>query len=316
MNNAGRILPMPKGEYNSEITYEYLDFVTHDGSSYIAKKQTVGNLPSENSEYWQLMARKGSSNGTVTGIKGEAETEYREGNVNLTKQDIGLGNVENLAANDLTIDFTENETREEITGNEKLSVLFSKVKKWFKDLKPVCFSGSYSDLTDKPLNSKESDGFVKKAGEENSNKVWATDEEGNPDWRENNNLELLTTIEEVEANTQSGYAVDALVISSLNNNFTNSINKINSGLVNLVTTRAFSTPITIPAQYKFLRFTVNISLEGYYPLGFASIAFSDYAYTMIGEHQISGNTAYLTVHSTYPYDLGTNAVILIFYIRI
>lgn len=35
--------------------------------------------------------------GVVTGIKGEAEEEYHQGNVNLTKANIGLGNVDNTA---------------------------------------------------------------------------------------------------------------------------------------------------------------------------------------------------------------------------
>lgn len=35
--------------------------------------------------------------GVVTGVKGEAETEYRLGNVNITKANIGLGNVNNVA---------------------------------------------------------------------------------------------------------------------------------------------------------------------------------------------------------------------------
>lgn len=95
MKNAGRIMPLPRGEYNSAVTYNLLDFVTHDGSSYICKKESMGNTPSENSEYWQLMARKGSSGGAVTGVKGNAETAYRQGNVNITKDNIGLNNVAN-----------------------------------------------------------------------------------------------------------------------------------------------------------------------------------------------------------------------------
>lgn len=33
----------------------------------------------------------------VTGVKGDAEDEYRKGDVNLTKENIGLGNVDNTA---------------------------------------------------------------------------------------------------------------------------------------------------------------------------------------------------------------------------
>ena len=91
MKNAGRIMPLPKGEYNSAVTYNLLDFVTHDGSSYICKKESTGNTPSENSEYWQLMARKGSSGGAVTSVNG------MDGDVTLTAEDVGaLSNEDNV----------------------------------------------------------------------------------------------------------------------------------------------------------------------------------------------------------------------------
>lgn len=56
MASAGRILILPKGEYNSSTTYEMLDLVKHNGKSWLAKKTSVGIEPStENSEYWQDM---------------------------------------------------------------------------------------------------------------------------------------------------------------------------------------------------------------------------------------------------------------------
>lgn len=90
------------------------------------------------------------SGGSVTGVKGAAETNYRQGNINLTPENIGLGNVPNVATNDQTPTFTEAAARENITSGEKLSTLFGKIMKWFSDLKAVAFSGSYNDLSDKP----------------------------------------------------------------------------------------------------------------------------------------------------------------------
>lgn len=56
MASAGRILILPKGEYNSSTTYEMLDLVNHNGKSWLAKKTSVGIEPSDaNSEYWQDM---------------------------------------------------------------------------------------------------------------------------------------------------------------------------------------------------------------------------------------------------------------------
>ena len=53
MTSAGRILIMPKGEYNPSVTYEMLDLVYFNGTSWIAKKTTVGIEPNtDNGEYW------------------------------------------------------------------------------------------------------------------------------------------------------------------------------------------------------------------------------------------------------------------------
>ena len=38
----------------------------------------------------------GAQKNTVTGVKGSSETEYRTGNINITKENIGLGNVDNV----------------------------------------------------------------------------------------------------------------------------------------------------------------------------------------------------------------------------
>ena len=56
MASAGRILIMPKGDYNAETQYEMLDLVYHNGTSWLAKKTTKGIEPSEaNSEHWHCL---------------------------------------------------------------------------------------------------------------------------------------------------------------------------------------------------------------------------------------------------------------------
>lgn len=56
MASAGRILILPKGNYNAEIEYEMLDLVFYDGASWLAKKTIVGITPSEASnDYWMKM---------------------------------------------------------------------------------------------------------------------------------------------------------------------------------------------------------------------------------------------------------------------
>ena len=56
MASAGRILIMPKGNYDSSVTYEMLDLVYYNGASWLAKKTVVGIAPTdESSEYWMKM---------------------------------------------------------------------------------------------------------------------------------------------------------------------------------------------------------------------------------------------------------------------
>lgn len=49
-----------------------------------------------------------------------------------------------------TVDFVEAASRTNIESGSTLSTLFSKIKKWFSDLKTVAFTGSYSDLSNTP----------------------------------------------------------------------------------------------------------------------------------------------------------------------
>ena len=58
MASAGRILIMPKGNYNTETEYEMLDLVFHNGKSWVAKKTVQGIEPSEaemSADYWMKM---------------------------------------------------------------------------------------------------------------------------------------------------------------------------------------------------------------------------------------------------------------------
>ncbi len=53
--SAGRVLILLKGEYNNSVQYQMLDAVKYQGSLYIARKTTLGNVPQEG-EYWMLSA--------------------------------------------------------------------------------------------------------------------------------------------------------------------------------------------------------------------------------------------------------------------
>lgn len=69
---------------------------------------------------------------------------------NVTKADVGLGDVPNVTTNDQTPTFTQASSRANIVSGESLSVILGKIMKFFADLKSVAFTGSYNDLTYAP----------------------------------------------------------------------------------------------------------------------------------------------------------------------
>lgn len=114
MKKAGRVAIVPKGEFSFGAQYTRLDMVIYGDSVYVAKKDNVEILPTDE-ENWMFLV---SSTG---------------------------GNI-----SDLAITFNEAEGRVNIENNESLSTLFGKIKKWFSDLKKIAFTGSYNDLSDVP----------------------------------------------------------------------------------------------------------------------------------------------------------------------
>lgn len=49
-----------------------------------------------------------------------------------------------------SVTFAQATSRNNITSGETVSTIFGKIRKWFADLKTVAFTGSYSDLSNKP----------------------------------------------------------------------------------------------------------------------------------------------------------------------
>lgn len=95
----------------------------------------------------------GAQKNTVTGIKGDSESAYRTGNVNLTPANIGALEPSGDASN-TKVSFTQSSGRANLTSGETLKTSFGKLSKWYADLKAVAFSGSYNDLSNKPTAFK------------------------------------------------------------------------------------------------------------------------------------------------------------------
>lgn len=90
--------------------------------------------------------KNGTSVGTFTA------NQSNNGTINITmdKSDVGLGNVPNVTTNNQTPTFSQAANRANIASGETLATIFGKIMKWFADLKTVAFSGSYTDLSNKP----------------------------------------------------------------------------------------------------------------------------------------------------------------------
>lgn len=97
------------------------------------------------------LVQKWSNGSSLTGIKGNAETDYRTGNVNLTAENVGAVATGGDTAENTTA-FTAASARENLKSGEKHSILFGKIAKWFADLKAVAFTGKipWADVTGKP----------------------------------------------------------------------------------------------------------------------------------------------------------------------
>lgn len=61
----------------------------------------------------------------------------------------------------ISVEFEEATSRQSLNSGETINTLWGKVKRWLSDLKVVCFSGSYNDLSDTPTTAtKDTDGLM------------------------------------------------------------------------------------------------------------------------------------------------------------
>lgn len=72
--SLGRIGIFARGAYNPFESYEALDVVSFNGSSYVATQASEGEMPSADSVYWKLLAERGEQG--VQGPKGDGGQSF------------------------------------------------------------------------------------------------------------------------------------------------------------------------------------------------------------------------------------------------
>lgn len=193
---AGRVAIVPKGEWNSSISYEKLDVVSYNNALYMAKKPSVGQVPTDG-EYWMFCLQsidyaefEKIINGTTTvGIADKANKDKNGDDIvdTYAKKD-DLTNFQNKDGdskdNIVTFTSADDTTADAWTDvavlatGEKHGSLFAKISTMFKNIRYI-----YTH-------------FIKSEN-------------------------ILETLEEIVANTQSGKVAGALAVKELNSNFNN-----------------------------------------------------------------------------------------------
>lgn len=75
MGDAGKVMILPRGEYDIDANYEILDLVTYQGLAYLARKNSKGKLPTEpTGEYWQVFG-SAESGTTIVSTLTAGQTE-------------------------------------------------------------------------------------------------------------------------------------------------------------------------------------------------------------------------------------------------
>ena len=105
-------------------------------------------------EYDIAMKVSGTGNVTIEGVgtgyvtKGQFLAHLSDYNNphKVTAKQVGLDKVPNIGTDDQTPKFEEAEERENITSEEKLSVIFGKIRKWLSDLKAAAFCSVANNL--------------------------------------------------------------------------------------------------------------------------------------------------------------------------
>ena len=180
----------------------------------------------------------------VSGVKGNKETSYRVGNVNITPANVGAL-AENGDSKDNTVTFTSNDNSTSdawtdvavLATGEKHSSLFAKISTMFKNIRYI-----YTH-------------FIKSEN-------------------------ILDTLEEIVANTQSGKVAGALAVKELNSNFEKS-NMICKTITVASNTMTFSLRYSGNESLRLPVMVFAVGQNGYVGLYSISVFYNEFAINII-----------------------------------
>ena len=142
------------GTTTASYTHGYYYECINDGGIYSWSQLNVQPSSGGGTSDYADLTNKPQINGvTLTDNKSTSD-------LGIDKSAVGLSNVPNVATDDQTPTFTTAQSRNNLVSGEKLSVMLGKISKFFNDLKTVAFTGSFSDLSNKPENANTFQGTI------------------------------------------------------------------------------------------------------------------------------------------------------------
>lgn len=150
---AGKIVQFV-GTTDATYTHGYYYECANNGGAYTWTQLNVQPSSGGGTSDYTDLTNKPQINGvTLTGNKSTSD-------LGINAAGVGLGNVPNVATDDQTPTFTTAQSRNNLVSGEKLSIMLGKISKFFNDLKTVAFTGSFSDLSNKPENANTFQGTI------------------------------------------------------------------------------------------------------------------------------------------------------------
>lgn len=168
--SAGRILIIPKGDYNSIKPYFQLDFVRHNKAGWLCKKECTGVEPSEaNPEFWMLVTLDGEKGADGDGAQNVDLTPINAKIAELEESNGTLSTGLNEVRTDLGNKAESNHTHSEIA---ELSTEVDNVKTELGNKAPSDHTHSeISELSTEVNGVKESISDLNTKNEELSNSI-------------------------------------------------------------------------------------------------------------------------------------------------